>query len=165
MNSDDCGKAVTPMGKRCTFSGTDSLLRIGCGTWWGPQSLALRNLMVPHLAAHSRDGVFNEWMGVRFECRMADRTLSHEPPPGSLAICPAGIDCAADRWRGAARSTSRGCSADPSACLRIVTSCICDCSMRSSWRAMGGPAWLKSQHAQASPTRATCRAGFDAFAA
>jgi AraC family transcriptional regulator len=32
----------------------------------------------------------------RFECRMADRTLSHEPPPGSLAICPAGIDCAAD---------------------------------------------------------------------
>jgi AraC family transcriptional regulator len=27
---------------------------------------------------------------------MADRTLSHEPPPGSLAICPAGIDCAAD---------------------------------------------------------------------
>ena len=33
---------------------------------------------------------------LRFECRMADRTLSHEPPPGSLAICPAGIDCAAD---------------------------------------------------------------------
>jgi AraC family transcriptional regulator len=33
---------------------------------------------------------------VRFECRMADRTLSHEPPPGSLAISPAGIDCAAD---------------------------------------------------------------------
>ena len=33
---------------------------------------------------------------LRFECRMADRTLSHEPPPSSLAICPAGIDCAAD---------------------------------------------------------------------
>jgi AraC family transcriptional regulator len=33
---------------------------------------------------------------LRFECRMADRTLSHEPPPGSLAICPAGVDCAAD---------------------------------------------------------------------
>ena len=33
---------------------------------------------------------------VRFECRMADRRLSHEPPPGSLAICPAGIDCTAD---------------------------------------------------------------------
>jgi AraC family transcriptional regulator len=33
---------------------------------------------------------------LRFECRMADRTLSHQPPAGSLAICPAGIDCAAD---------------------------------------------------------------------
>jgi len=33
---------------------------------------------------------------LRFECRMADRTLSHEPPAGSLAICPAGIECAAD---------------------------------------------------------------------
>jgi AraC family transcriptional regulator len=33
---------------------------------------------------------------VRIECRMADRTLRHEAPPGSLAICPAGIDCAAD---------------------------------------------------------------------
>ncbi len=32
----------------------------------------------------------------RFECRMADRTLSHDPPAGSLAICPAGIDCAAN---------------------------------------------------------------------
>jgi AraC family transcriptional regulator len=32
---------------------------------------------------------------VRIECRMADRTLRHEAPPGSLAICPAGIDCAA----------------------------------------------------------------------
>jgi AraC family transcriptional regulator len=33
---------------------------------------------------------------VSFECRLADRTLSHGPPAGSLAICPAGIDCAAD---------------------------------------------------------------------
>jgi AraC family transcriptional regulator len=33
---------------------------------------------------------------LRFECRMADRTLSHRPPAGSLAICPAGIDCAGD---------------------------------------------------------------------
>jgi AraC family transcriptional regulator len=30
------------------------------------------------------------------DCRMADRTLRHEAPAGSLAICPAGIDCAAD---------------------------------------------------------------------
>jgi len=33
---------------------------------------------------------------VRIECRMADQTLRHEAPAGSLAICPAGIDCAAD---------------------------------------------------------------------
>jgi AraC family transcriptional regulator len=33
---------------------------------------------------------------VRIECRMADRTLRHEAPDGSLAICPAGIDCGAE---------------------------------------------------------------------
>jgi AraC family transcriptional regulator len=33
---------------------------------------------------------------LRFECRMADRRLSHAPPAGSLAICPTGIDCAGD---------------------------------------------------------------------
>jgi AraC-like DNA-binding protein len=27
---------------------------------------------------------------------MADQTLEHQAPAGSLAICPAGIDCAAD---------------------------------------------------------------------
>jgi AraC family transcriptional regulator len=32
----------------------------------------------------------------RFDCRIAGRVLRHEPPTGSLAICPAGIDCAAD---------------------------------------------------------------------
>jgi AraC family transcriptional regulator len=32
----------------------------------------------------------------RFDCRMANRTLLHDPHAGSLAICPAGIDCAAD---------------------------------------------------------------------
>jgi AraC family transcriptional regulator len=32
----------------------------------------------------------------RFECRIADQTLSHTPPTGSLAICSAGTDCAAD---------------------------------------------------------------------
>src|SRR5262245_529908 len=31
-----------------------------------------------------------------FDCRIGDRALRHEPPAGSLAICPAGIDCAAD---------------------------------------------------------------------
>jgi AraC family transcriptional regulator len=32
---------------------------------------------------------------LRMECRMAGRMLRHHPPAGSLAICPAGIDCAA----------------------------------------------------------------------
>jgi AraC family transcriptional regulator len=32
----------------------------------------------------------------RFACRIDDRTLDHAPPPGSLAICPAGSSCAAD---------------------------------------------------------------------
>jgi AraC family transcriptional regulator len=37
----------------------------------------------------------------RLECRIADRSLSHEPRRGSLAICPAGSDYAADADRGA----------------------------------------------------------------
>jgi AraC family transcriptional regulator len=32
----------------------------------------------------------------RWECRIADRTLHHAPPAGSLAICPAGIDAIAN---------------------------------------------------------------------
>jgi AraC family transcriptional regulator len=32
---------------------------------------------------------------VRIECRMAGRTLRHDAPAGSLAICPAGIDARA----------------------------------------------------------------------
>ena len=31
-----------------------------------------------------------------FHCRIADRALSHRPPAGSLTICPAGSDYAAD---------------------------------------------------------------------
>jgi AraC family transcriptional regulator len=31
-----------------------------------------------------------------FECRIADRTLSHEPQAGSLAICPTGADYCAE---------------------------------------------------------------------
>lgn len=32
----------------------------------------------------------------RFDCRIGGRSLTHEAPAGSLAICPAGIDAAAD---------------------------------------------------------------------
>jgi AraC family transcriptional regulator len=33
---------------------------------------------------------------VQVDCRIAGRTLRHEAPAGSLAVCPAGIDCGAD---------------------------------------------------------------------
>jgi AraC family transcriptional regulator len=33
---------------------------------------------------------------VRIDCRIAGRTLAHEAPAGSLAICPAGSNCGAD---------------------------------------------------------------------
>jgi AraC family transcriptional regulator len=33
---------------------------------------------------------------LRMECRMAGRTLRHEVDVGSLAICPAGLDCSAE---------------------------------------------------------------------
>jgi AraC family transcriptional regulator len=32
----------------------------------------------------------------RFDCRIAGQFLRHEPPRGSLAICPSGLDCAAE---------------------------------------------------------------------
>jgi AraC family transcriptional regulator len=35
------------------------------------------------------------------ECRMAGRSLWHDPPAGSLAVCPAGMDCAADTEQSA----------------------------------------------------------------
>ncbi|MCA6111183.1 helix-turn-helix domain-containing protein [Bradyrhizobium cenepequi] len=33
---------------------------------------------------------------IHFECRLADRRLTHEPTIGTHAVCPAGIDCKAD---------------------------------------------------------------------
>jgi len=39
---------------------------------------------------------FNVRSNARFDCRIADRALSHEPPPGNLAICPAGADYTAE---------------------------------------------------------------------
>jgi len=36
----------------------------------------------------------------RFDCRIGSRTLQHHPAAGSLAVCPAGMDCAADADRG-----------------------------------------------------------------
>jgi AraC family transcriptional regulator len=36
----------------------------------------------------------------RFACRIADQSHRHHQPSGTLAICPAGIDCAADTGEG-----------------------------------------------------------------
>jgi AraC family transcriptional regulator len=51
-----------------------------------------------HLRATLRQHLicFQMCRETRFECRMADRKLSHQPPSGSVAICPAGIDCSCD---------------------------------------------------------------------
>jgi AraC family transcriptional regulator len=38
--------------------------------------------------------------GVRIECRMAGRALLHDVNVGSLAICPAGMDCSAETDSG-----------------------------------------------------------------
>jgi AraC family transcriptional regulator len=59
------------------------------------------------LRAQFRDGIhFNAtpqqhlvWFqlsNLRIECRRAERKLTQDVSPGGLAICPAGIDCAAD---------------------------------------------------------------------
>ncbi|MET1027595.1 MAG: AraC family transcriptional regulator [Dongiaceae bacterium] len=36
----------------------------------------------------------------RFDCRIAGHALRHDPPVGSLSICPAGVDSAADAEEG-----------------------------------------------------------------
>ena len=75
-------------------------LAAGCAA--GERGVTVLNLRFKgslHLAATSRWHLicFPLLAGKRrFECRMADRTVSHSPPPGSLAICPAGIDSGAD---------------------------------------------------------------------
>lgn len=51
-----------------------------------------------HFSATARHHLvwFQSSASVRWDCRMAGRRLLHKPADGSLAICPAGIDCAAD---------------------------------------------------------------------
>jgi AraC family transcriptional regulator len=51
-----------------------------------------------HLSATPRQHLicFQMCPQVRFECRIGGRELWHEPSAGSLAICPAGVDCTAD---------------------------------------------------------------------
>jgi Trypsin-like peptidase domain len=56
----------------------------------------LRFLQGLHFRATTQQHLVWFQSPVQIECRMADRTLWHEAPTGSLAICPAGMDCAAD---------------------------------------------------------------------
>jgi AraC family transcriptional regulator len=76
---------------------------LAAGSAPGESGLTVTNVRFQgsfHLTATLRRHlVCFQWPLIRqspFECRMADRRLSHRPPAGSLAICPAGIDCAAD---------------------------------------------------------------------
>jgi hypothetical protein len=62
----------------------------------GVSVLSLRFQGGLHFSAATRQHLIWFQSPVRIGCRMADRTLRHEAPAGSLAICPAGIDCAAD---------------------------------------------------------------------
>jgi AraC family transcriptional regulator len=49
-----------------------------------------------HFSATPRQHLIWFQSPVHIECRIANHTLRHEAPAGSMAICPAGVDCAAD---------------------------------------------------------------------
>src|SRR5260370_23340481 len=62
----------------------------------GVSVVSLRFLGGLHFRATTQQQLVWFQSTVRIECRMADQTLEHQAPAGSLAICPARIDCAAD---------------------------------------------------------------------
>jgi len=62
----------------------------------GVSVLSLRFRDGAHFSATTQQHLVWFVSPVRVDCRMAGRTLRHQAPAGSLAICPAGIDCAAD---------------------------------------------------------------------
>jgi AraC family transcriptional regulator len=61
----------------------------------GVSVLSLRFLQGLHFRAKTQEHLVRFQSPVQIECRMADRTPWHEAPLASLAICPAGMDCAA----------------------------------------------------------------------
>jgi AraC family transcriptional regulator len=74
---------------------------LGAGSAPGESGLSILNARFQgsgHFSAKPRSHhmyfLFSEQ--VHFECRIADRRLSHAPRAGSLAICPAGADYRAD---------------------------------------------------------------------
>jgi AraC family transcriptional regulator len=62
----------------------------------GVAVLSLRFLQGLHFKGTLEQHLIWFQSAMHVECRMADRVLCHDAPAGSLAICPAGIDCAAD---------------------------------------------------------------------
>jgi AraC family transcriptional regulator len=62
----------------------------------GVAVLSLRFLQGLHFKGTADQHLIWFQSPMHVECRMADRILCHNAPAGSLAICPAGIDCAAD---------------------------------------------------------------------
>jgi AraC family transcriptional regulator len=96
-------KMFAGIGELCLAQENSELptaLAVGCAP--GESGLTVLNLRFEgglHVAATLRQHFicFQQTAETRsFECRFADRTVSHEPPTGSVTICPAGIDQAAD---------------------------------------------------------------------
>jgi AraC family transcriptional regulator len=94
---------VTGIGELCLAQENGELpTTLATGSAPGESGLAVLKLRFEgglHLTATSRQHLicFQQMTeSCSFECRFADRTVSHEPPTGSVAICPAGIDQAAD---------------------------------------------------------------------
>ena len=64
----------------------------------GVSVLSMRFRGSAHFSATTRQHLvwFHSSMQTPFHCRIAGRALRHQPTAGSLAICPAGIDAAAE---------------------------------------------------------------------
>jgi AraC family transcriptional regulator len=64
----------------------------------GVRFLSLRFRDAVHLRATPRQHLLCIQISgpMRFDCRIGDRSICHEPPPHSIAICPANVDCAAN---------------------------------------------------------------------
>jgi AraC family transcriptional regulator len=62
----------------------------------GVSILSVRFQGAVHLNATLREHLICFISPIHINCRMADRTLRHQAPAGSLAICPAGVDGVAE---------------------------------------------------------------------
>jgi AraC family transcriptional regulator len=80
-----------------------TILASGCAPGEsGVSILHVRFCEGTHFSATPRQHLvwFQTSAQARMECRIAGRVLLHQPKPGSLAICPAGADSAADTENG-----------------------------------------------------------------